>query len=225
MTKSVVVFDLGGVVFNWQPKVLLQQALPHHAPDAASAQRLAALVFQSHELNSDWAQFDLGLIGADALAECIARRTGLPVQDLLTMIEAIPPHLTVKADTVELMRELRDLGHRLVYLSNMPMELAEWIEREHAFFGWFDGGVFSSRVQQAKPDPAIFHTAVQRLGLHGQVPVFLDDMQPNIDVATAQGWHGIRFESAQQAREQLQQVIHGGLPMSPSLPGRDSPLK
>jgi FMN phosphatase YigB (HAD superfamily) len=173
---------------------------------------LGARIFQTLELDGDWAQFDLGHIGPDAVAERIARRTGLPEQDLRALIGAIAPHLTVKADTVELMRELRDLGHRLVYLSNMPMELAEWIEREHAFFGWFDGGVFSSRVQQAKPDPAIFQTAVQSLGLQGQVPVFLDDMQLNIDVATAQGWHGIRFEYAQQAREKLQHLLHGGLP-------------
>jgi epoxide hydrolase-like predicted phosphatase len=202
-----VVFDLGGVVFNWQPTVLLQQVLPQHAPDEAAAQRLGASIFQTLELNGDWAQFDLGLIESDALSERIARRTGLPAQDLRTMIRAIAPHLTVKTDTVELMRELRDQGHRLVYLSNMPAELAAWIEREHAFFEWFDDGIFSSRVQQAKPDPAIFQSAMQRLGLHGQVPVFLDDMQLNIDVATAQGWHGIRFESAQQAREQLQLVL------------------
>lgn len=204
MTKSVVVFDLGGVVFNWQPTVLLQQVLPQHAPDEASVQRLSARIFQTLDLNGDWTQFDLGHIGPDGLAERIARRTGLPEQELRALIEALAPHMTVKTDTVELMRELREQGHRLVYLSNMPTGLAEWIERNHAFFDWFDDGVFSARVRQVKPDPAIFQTAVQRLGLQGQVPVFLDDMQRNIDVATAQGWRGVRFESAQQARAQLQ---------------------
>lgn len=208
---SVVVFDLGGVVFNWQPLVLLQQVLPHHAPDEASASELSARIFQTLDVDGDWAQFDLGHIEPDELATRIARRTGLARQEVLLVIDALAPHMTVKTDTVELMRDLRDQGHRLVYLSNMPTGLADWIERDHDFFQWFDGGVFSARVQQVKPDPVIFQTAVERLGLHGQTPVFLDDMQRNIDAAAAHGWRGVRFESAPQVREQL--VEAGLLPV------------
>jgi FMN phosphatase YigB (HAD superfamily) len=207
---SVVVFDLGGVVFNWQPLVLLQQVLPHHAPDEASARELNARIFQTLDVGGDWAQFDLGHIEPDELALRIARRTGLVRQDVLAVIEALAPHMTVKTDTVDLMRDLRDQGHRLVYLSNMPSGLADWIERDHDFFQWFDGGIFSARVQQVKPDPVIFQTAVERLGLHDLAPVFLDDMQRNIDVAAAHGWRGVRFETAAQVREQL--VREGLLP-------------
>jgi 2-haloacid dehalogenase/putative hydrolase of the HAD superfamily len=37
----------------------------------------------------------------------------------------------------------------------------------------------------------------------GHAPVFVDDMQPNIDTAHRQGWRPIRFQTAQQVRAQL----------------------
>ena len=72
------VFDFGGVVFNWKPLVLLQQVLPHHAVDEASARDCAAAIFQGFHPTSDWALFDQGGIEPEALAHRIATRTGLP---------------------------------------------------------------------------------------------------------------------------------------------------
>lgn len=203
MKQRTVVFDLGGVVFNWQPLRLLQQVLPHLATDEASAKALAQNVFQTFAVNGDWAQFDLGLVEPDQLAERIARRTGLTASDVLTIIAAIPPHMSVQTGTVDLMRDLRDQGHRLVYLSNMPATYSDWIERDHDFFEWFEDGIFSARVQQMKPDPNIYANAVERFGLRGDVPVFIDDVQHNLDAAALHGWQGVRFESAPQVRAKL----------------------
>jgi FMN phosphatase YigB (HAD superfamily) len=203
MIQSVVVFDLGGVVFHWEPLTLLKQVMPHRAQDEASAKHLNDQIFQTMNVHGDWAQFDLGLVEPHELAERIERRTGLSSQDILALVDALPPHMTVKKDTVELMSDLREAGHKLVYLSNMPLGLAQWIEQDHAFFQWFENGIFSARVQQVKPDPVIFKTAIEHLGLQETKPVFLDDMQRNIDVAVQHGWQGVRFVSASQARQEL----------------------
>lgn len=203
MTQSVVVFDLGGVVFHWEPMTLLKQVMPHRARDEASAKHLNDQIFQTMNVHGDWAQFDLGLVEPQELAERIERRTGLSRHDILALVDALPPHMTVKQDTVELMSDLREAGHRLVYLSNMPLGLAQWIEQDHDFFQWFADGIFSARLQQVKPDPLIFKTATKHLGLQATKPVFLDDMQRNIDVAVEHGWQGVRFVSASQARQDL----------------------
>ena len=55
---KAVVFDFGGVVFRWQPLQLLQEVLPEHAYDEASARTVAASIFQSFVPHSDWAEFD-----------------------------------------------------------------------------------------------------------------------------------------------------------------------
>lgn len=203
MTDRTVVFDLGGVVFNWQPTVLLRQVLPRHAHDEATAQRWVRDIFQAFDPAGDWAQFDLGTVEPDVLAQRIARRTGLGADEVGAVISGLAPHMRVKQDTVALIHELKAQGHRLVYLSNMPHGLARWIEDDHPFADWFEGGVFSARVALVKPDPAIFHAVIERMGVKDPVPVFIDDVQKNIDAAQALGWRGVRFDTAAQVRTDL----------------------
>jgi HAD superfamily hydrolase (TIGR01509 family) len=76
------------------------------------------------------------------------------------------------------------------------------------FFSQFDDGIFSSHVQQIKPKADIFATAQARWPLRGQ-PVFIDDVQHNIDAAEQHGWQAIRFETPEQVRAQL--VLRGCL--------------
>ena len=59
---SDVIFDLGGVVFQWQPLVLLQSLFPTQVPSEAVAREWASQIFQTFQPEADWALFDLGLI-------------------------------------------------------------------------------------------------------------------------------------------------------------------
>ena len=203
------VFDFGGVVFNWKPLVLLQQVLPHRAVDEASARDCAAAIFQGFHPTSDWALFDQGGIEPEDLAHRIATRTGLAPDEVRTVIAAIPPHLVPDAGTVALMDELRGQGHQIYYLSNMPADYADELERSHHFFNWFEDGIFSARVGQIKPNANIFETAVRQFATAGVPTVFIDDVQHNIDAARPHGWQGIRFESAQQVRAALSPLLLG----------------
>ena len=197
-----VVFDLGGVVFRWEPLVLLQQLFPQRMPDEASARHWAGQIFQTFAPEADWALFDLGRIEPEALAQRIARRTGLSEQELQQLIDGIPPHLTPLQGTVDLIHELKAAGHRLYFLSNMPAPYADHLQAVHPFFAQFEQGIFSAHVQQIKPLPDIFATAQARWPLR-EAPVFIDDVQHNIDAAHRHGWHGIRFETPQQVRAAL----------------------
>ena len=197
-----VVFDLGGVVFRWEPLVLLRQLFPQRMPDEASARHWADQIFQTFSPEADWALFDLGQIEPNALAQRIAQRTGLSEQELQQLIDGIPPHLVPMAGTVDLIHALKAAGHRLYFLSNMPAPYAEHLQSVNPFFAQFEAGIFSAHVQQIKPLPDIFATAQARWPLRGQ-PVFIDDVQHNIDTAQRHGWQGIRFESPAQVRAEL----------------------
>jgi FMN phosphatase YigB (HAD superfamily) len=203
MTTKTVVFDLGGVVFHWQPIELLRQVLPARATDEAGAEHWVHEIFQTFNPDGDWAQFDLGNVEPDGLAQRIARRTGLSVVEVMAVIDGLAPHMRVKDDTVSLIHALKERGHRLLYLSNMPHGLSRWIEEDHPFADWFEDGIFSARVTLMKPDPAIFQATVSRLGIADPSPVFIDDAQKNIDAARALGWSPVRFESASQVRAEL----------------------
>lgn len=197
-----VVFDLGGVVFRWQPLVLLQELFPTQVRNEAEAREWASQIFQTFHPDADWALFDLGVIEPEPLAQRIAARTGLAEADLLHLMRNIPPHLQPIPGTVDLIHELKAQGHRLYFLSNMPAGYAEHLVRVNPFFSQFDDGIFSAHVQQIKPIPDIFATAQARWPLCGQ-PVFIDDVQHNIDAAELHGWQGIRFESPEQVRANL----------------------
>ena len=203
MKKETVIFDLGGVVFNWQPLRLMREVFPTRVKDEHSARQLLADVFQNHNTDGDWAQWDLGLVKPTDLAERIAHRLTMGAHEITALINALAPHMHVKQDTLALLQDLKTAGHRLVYLSNMPEELAQWIEQDHPFYDWFEDGVFSARVQHAKPDDGIYHLTVARLSLEGQAPVFVDDMPRNVQTAQRLGWRPVLFDSADKVRHQM----------------------
>lgn len=191
-----IVFDFGGVVFRWQPLGLLRETLPQRARDDEQARDVAAELFQGYAPQGDWSAFDRGEIGADTLAQRIARRTSLSEAEVLSFVDAVPAHLEPIAETVALLGRLKAAGHRLFYLSNMPAPFADHLQRTHAFMACFADGVFSSQVRLMKPQPAIFCAAAQRFGLAPHALMLIDDVAHNVDAARAVGWQAILFRGA-----------------------------
>jgi putative hydrolase of the HAD superfamily len=198
-----IVFDFAGVLFHWQPARLLRREIPQLAQDDASAAAWVQRFFQGYE--GDWADFDRGMVGVPELVARIAQRTGLTTHEVQRVVDGVPHELQPAADTVTLLRRLRDQGHELFFLSNMPAPYADHLERQHDFIGWFRDGGFSARVNLAKPDPAIFALAAVRFGAAPADLLFIDDVLPNVQVAGACGWSGIQYESAAQAEAELRQ--------------------
>ena len=109
-----VVFDFAGVLFHWQPPELLSRLLPQRTPDEAAARRLVDDIFQGY--TGDWGDFDRGTVEPGPLAERIAQRTGLPVDDVRRVIDGVPAELTPIAGTVALLRELHAVTGESVFL-------------------------------------------------------------------------------------------------------------
>jgi putative hydrolase of the HAD superfamily len=187
-----VVFDFGGVLFNWQPLPLLCQRLAHRGVHQGNADAWARRIFHS----SAWADFDRGTVALPALVQRIVQATGLPAAEVQGLVDAIAPHLLPVAPTVVLLQRLHAAGVRLHYLSNMPAPLADHLEQHHPMLQWFESGVFSARVQLIKPEPALYALAQQRFGAQPQELVFLDDHLPNVQAARAAGWQALHFTDA-----------------------------
>jgi putative hydrolase of the HAD superfamily len=197
-----VVFDFGGVLFDWNPGALLQRELPHVARDDGSAAHWVAQIFQGY--GGDWGEFDRGAVDAPTLVQRIATRTGLLPTDVQRVVDGVPHELQPKPDCVALLRRLHGAGYDLYFLSNMPEMFADHLERTHDFMRLFRDGVFSSRVKHIKPASAIFRIAEQRFGRPAQELIFLDDTRVNVEAACALGWRGLHFKGADQAARDLQ---------------------
>ena len=67
--------------------------------------------------------------------------------------------------------------------------------------------VISSEEKVMKPDPGIYHIALERLGVQPDEAVFVDDFQHNVEGAQALGMHAIRFVSTSQTLEDLGKLL------------------
>ncbi|MCV2368496.1 HAD family hydrolase [Roseateles oligotrophus] len=200
-----IVFDFGGVVFRWHPPSFLARLWPHRVADAAQGALVAAQFFENY--GGDWGAFDQGLIDADTVIQRIALRTGWPAAEVAQVVAAVPDELQLQVDTAALIAELKQAGHRLFYLSNMPEPYADHLERAHPLQQWFESGVFSGRVKHSKPRAEIFQIASERFGLAPETCVFLDDHPANIEAAKTLGWQALLFTTAGQARLDLVQLM------------------
>lgn len=195
------VFDFGAVLVTWQPLNLLAECFPQQADSPAHAGHLAHQVF-GHE---DWQSYDRGTLSMDEVIACTSARLGLDAQRFAALVRSIGQRLLPMEDSIAWLASLkaqREAGEdvRLYFLSNMPVDYARELEREHAFVGWFDGGIFSGDVGAIKPEAAIYQQLQQRYQLRPEQTVFFDDLLGNVQAAHAQGWHAVQFHNAAQAQ-------------------------
>jgi putative hydrolase of the HAD superfamily len=76
--------------------------------------------------------------------------------------------------------------------------------------GVFDFMVISAEVGVAKPDPAIYRLALERLGVPAEAAVFVDDMPRNLEAAAAVGMRPVLFNGTIRTIEAVRGMIEVG---------------
>jgi 2-haloacid dehalogenase len=200
---NTVVFDLGGVLVDWEPRSLLRQVMPGRE---AEMETILAEV-----LNHDWnLARDHGDSWADAMADLAVEHPQWA--DIFRAYDERWGETLVGSheDSVAILRELRERGVPLYALSNWSAAKFPHAEERYEWLDWFDGVVVSGRVKLAKPDPAIFRYLLDTYGLRAADILFVDDHEPNIVAARALGIATHHFRGAPGLRADL--VAHGLLP-------------
>lgn len=105
-------------------------------------------------------------------------------------------------------RGLRARGVTVSALTNTLSTEAE-LQSRPEFAGLFDVVVSSHDVGLAKPDPAIFRVALDRLGVGAAEAVFVDDLIGHVEAARALGFTGVHFQTTEQALEELAAIFPG----------------
>ena len=194
-SSTTVVFDLGGVLIQWDPRHLYRKLFD--APEEMES-------FLAEVTTAEWnAQQDAGRPWAEAVETLVAEH---PEQREL--IEAFylrwPEMLAGEMPgTVHVLTELRAAGIRLVALSNWSAEMFPVALERFDFLSWFEGIVISGEVGVNKPDPRIFAHLVGRFGIKPAESLFIDDSPSNIDAARALGFRAIQFTDAAELRREL----------------------
>jgi epoxide hydrolase-like predicted phosphatase len=111
----------------------------------------------------------------------------------------------------ELMALIRGVrpGLKTGLISNAWDGLREVLHARVPITDAFDVLVISAEERIAKPDPRIYHLALQRLGVSANEAIFLDDFIENIQAANALGLIGVHFQSSAQAQRDIRALLNG----------------
>jgi HAD superfamily hydrolase (TIGR01509 family) len=194
-----VIFDLGGVVIEWNSDRILEAY--YADPD------VRAIMKQQMFQHPDWLELDRGTMHESELLARLGVRTGRPAAELSGLFDAVRESLHAKPDTVALLEKLYARGVPLYCLSNISSDIFKYLRERHSFWGVFRGIVISGDLKMIKPEPEIFHFLLQRYGLAAAETVFVDDNAPNIEAARTLGIQAVWFKNARQCEMEIEELF------------------
>ena len=192
---STVVFDLGGVLIDWDPRHLYRQLFDD--PEEMES-------FLAEVTPAEWnAQQDAGRPWGEAVELLAAEYTER--RELIEVFHRRWPEMLAGEipGTVTVLAELRAMDVRLVALSNWSAETFPVARARFDFLSWFEGIVISGEVGVNKPDRRIFEQLIQQFEIEPATAVFIDDSLANIEAASGLGFRAIRFTDASGLRREL----------------------
>lgn len=198
MQPKAVVFDVGHVLYDWDPRFLYEKLI-------ADPDRLDW--FLENVVTRDWHfQHDAGRPYTETSAELVAL-----YPEERELIEAYGPRWleTIPAPvpgTHALVEELDRAGVPLFAVTNFSAEFWAMFRPTAPLFDRFVDIIVSGVERLIKPDPAIYALARQRFGLGPGEALFIDDNEANVAAAIDAGWLAHHFTDAPSARAALRQA-------------------
>ena len=197
MTAKAVVFDVGNVLYGWDPDSFLVRQI---ADDEARLRFVEeADLYGWHE------SLDGGRPYAEAAAE-LSEKFPEYAQVIAAWSDRFGETITGPVPgTHELVAELDAAGVPLFAITNFSADFwPPFHAKEAAFFARFRDIVVSGEVKLLKPDSAIYYLALDRFRLRPDEALFVDDREINVEGARAVGMRAHLFTSAADLRTRLE---------------------
>ena len=196
--RTAVVFDLGGVLIDWDPRYLYRKLFQ----DEAEMEHFLANV-----CTPEWnLQQDGGRTFAEACAT-VKREHPAHSEMIDAWFERFDEMMAGPiAGTVDILAELREQQVPIYALSNWSAETFPFAQRRFEFLQWFRAVFLSADVRLVKPDPRIFQRFCARFALQPEQIIYIDDLPRNVEAASKLGMHAIRFTDPASLREELVQL-------------------
>ena len=195
MCPTTVVFDLGGVLVDWDPRYMYRQLFDD--PDEMEA-------FLAEVTTAEWnAHQDAGRPWAEAVELLVAEHPQR--RELIEAYRRRWPEMLAGEipGTVDVLADLRAAGVRLVALSNWSAETFPVARERFEFLAWFEEIVISGEVGVNKPDRRIFEHLMEHFDIEPRAALFIDDSSANVEAAEELGFGAILFTDAGALRREL----------------------
>ncbi|MCP3999108.1 MAG: HAD family phosphatase [bacterium] len=195
-TPSAIVFDLGSVLIDWDPRHMYRKLIDDEAEMDMFLGEIATLRWNAyHDAGRLWSD-GVAMLSAiyPEYSEWIAAYIDRWEEMLAGPIEG----------TVQILKTLKDQGREVHALTNWSAETFPVARQKYEFLGWFEHTVVSGEERIKKPDHRIFEILLKRIGRPAKECVFIDDSAANIAAAEIMGFMTIHFSSPEQLRIDLE---------------------
>ena len=199
-TIDTIIFDLGGVLIDWDPRYLYRKIFKSEDEITWFLQNICT---------SEWNdEQDAGRSFEEATRELAEKHP-----DHREAIEAWYERWkeTIKGPvhgTVDILTRIRNENNfRLYALTNWSAETFPWALDNFPFLHWFEGIVVSGVERCRKPYPEIYHILFNRFQVDPARTLFIDDNIKNIQTGRELGLTTVHFSTPDQLEESL--IRHG----------------
>lgn len=185
MTPTALILDFGEVLTNPQPQNIVE--------------RMAALARMPLDqfVTRYWQHrpaYDGGIPAAEFWRRVLDGKDGLPASVVADLIEEDAlSWRDYRTDVWDIAAAFRARGNRTAILSNGVAEIMSRVRADRALETWFDAVIVSCEVGVSKPNPAIYRTCLDRLGVPAESALFVDDRPENLRGAESVGLQTYHF--------------------------------
>ena len=194
---NTVIFDLGGVLIDWNPEYLYRKIFT----DDAEMKR-----FLTEVCHSAWnREQDRGRLFAEAVQELVGQ---FPQHEMHIRSYHERWDEMLGGAIEENVQVLEDLHQKpnihLYAITNWSAETYPTAQRLFPFLRYFQDIVVSGELKLIKPDAKIYQTLLDRQPIVAEQAIFIDDVLENVEGARALGICGIHLTPETNLRKELE---------------------
>ena len=198
---KTVIFDMGMVLVDFRWKELLKEM----GYEGAEAKKIGEAVFA----NPLWDEFDRGVWEDEKIIAAMKEKAP-EVSEAIDKIWQPDNFKNACAPfdySEKLLKKLHEAGCKIYILSNYGKRLFSLDKEMFTFLNYVDGGIISAKVQQMKPDAAIYETLLSKYDIDPEDAVFFDDRRENCEAARKLGITAVEVDGYQTIIDGLKKYI------------------
>ena len=182
---KAVIFDMGGVLLRTADVTARETIAARYG---VTRSELETYIFSSESS----IQSEKGALSDVEHWQNVMCHFGQPIGDYLALYDEYFSGDFIDQRLLDFAASLKP-RYTLGLLSNAWDNARVLLSQRFDFLDRFDVSIFSYEVKARKPDPAIYHAMLERVGAAPGEALFIDDVQENVAGAQAVGMHALQF--------------------------------
>jgi len=195
----LVLFDIGGVIINWQDSWLYHQVAQKFGIDETKL---------SKECENEISRLHSGEIQESEFWKTIGGR--IDSEELMTnntsfFYEIFKKEIKLNFEVLSLAKKIKKKGFKIGVLSNLEKS-TNLVLNELGIMEDFEFQFLSHKIGFAKPNKRIFEYVIRKIPFEKNEIIFIDDKLSNVNVAKTLGINAIQYSNVKQLHYDLCQI-------------------